>query len=145
MRNVAWSQVYNSVVHTQNMPIQINELQIKVPGQDPLQQALARIAQLEVKVAALQAALSVNATGEVTLKGRTLTLQADQKISIQSASVLELSAVTMKASASSIEANASIIRGNSALSHFSGVIKCDVIQANTVIGASYTPGAGNLF
>jgi hypothetical protein len=127
------------------MPIQINELQIKVPGQDPLQQALARIAQLEVKVAALQAALSVNATGEVTLKGRTLTLQADQKISIQSASVLELSAVTMKASASSMEANASIIRGNSALSHFSGVIKCDVIQANTVIGASYTPGAGNLF
>lgn len=33
---------------------------------------------------------------------------------------------------------------NAGLSRFSGVVQADTIIANSVIAASYTPGAGNL-
>jgi hypothetical protein len=31
------------------------------------------------------------------------------------------------------------------MSTFSGLVKCDVLQTNAVISASYTPGAGNVW
>lgn len=34
---------------------------------------------------------------------------------------------------------------NAAMSQFSGAIQCDTLIANTVMGASYTPGAGNIW
>lgn len=46
--------------------------------------------------------------------------------------------------ASEIEINAGALTVNAGLSRFSGVVKCDTLIANSVVGASYTPGAGNL-
>jgi len=34
---------------------------------------------------------------------------------------------------------------NAAMSNFSGTVKCLVAQAVTVIGTTYTPGAGNVW
>ena len=48
-------------------------------------------------------------------------------------------------SASQAEVTAGMVTVNAALSQFSGVVKCDVLQATTVIASTYTPGAGNVW
>lgn len=55
---------------------------------------------------------------------------------------------TMKVSimaASQVEVTASQVNVTAAMSQFSGMVKCDVMQATTVIGTTYTPGAGNVW
>jgi predicted enzyme involved in methoxymalonyl-ACP biosynthesis len=47
--------------------------------------------------------------------------------------------------ASQVKVTAGIVTVNSALADFSGVVKCQVLQATTVIGTTYTPGAGNVW
>ncbi|MBI4910383.1 MAG: hypothetical protein HY820_42590 [Acidobacteria bacterium] len=132
------------------MPININELTVSAsgkkpfaPGLDTLPQALARLAQLETKVAllqsvmqALQSALEVTPFS-TTIKGRTVDIQADN-MSIQSRGNIEMQAPGR------IVAGASQFTGNTGVAHFAGVVKCSLLQAETVMGTSYTPGAGNL-
>ena len=63
---------------------------------------------------------------------------------------MAVSGVTVNASskvtvsASSIEVNAGTLTVNAGMSRFSGVVQCDTIIANSVVGGSYTPGAGNI-
>ena len=64
---------------------------------------------------------------------------------------LETSGVTVTASAkvtinaSTIEVNASMCSVNAGMSKFSGVVQCDTLISNSVVSASYSPGAGNLW
>src|ERR1700739_435845 len=64
---------------------------------------------------------------------------------------LETNGVSVNASAkvtinaSQVEVNASAVTVNAAMSKFSAVVQCDTLISNTVISASYTPGAGNIF
>lgn len=51
--------------------------------------------------------------------------------------------ITVKAA--QIEVTAGQVTVNSAISTFSGLVKCDILQATTVIGSTYTPGAGNIW
>jgi uncharacterized protein involved in type VI secretion and phage assembly len=46
---------------------------------------------------------------------------------------------------SELDITAGQVSVNSAMSTFSGVVQCDVLQATTVIGTTYTPGAGNVW
>jgi uncharacterized protein involved in type VI secretion and phage assembly len=46
---------------------------------------------------------------------------------------------------SSVEIEASSVTVKSAFSEFSGVVKCSTLIANSVVGTSYTPGAGNIW
>jgi uncharacterized protein involved in type VI secretion and phage assembly len=46
---------------------------------------------------------------------------------------------------SSMTVNASSVNVNAAMSQFSGIVQCDTLIANTVVGTSYTPGAGNIW
>jgi phage baseplate assembly protein gpV len=64
---------------------------------------------------------------------------------------LGTSGVTINASAavtvnagSKLEINASAVTVNAGTSKFSGVVQCDTLIANSVVGSSYTPGAGNI-
>ena len=50
-----------------------------------------------------------------------------------------------KVNASVVEINAGSIRANAALSKFSGVVKANTVNTNSVISQSYTPGAGNVW
>lgn len=65
--------------------------------------------------------------------------------------VLEAAGITVQASAkvkvqaSTVEVSAGMVKVDAALSKFSGMIKCDVLQTNAVISTSYTPGAGNVW
>jgi uncharacterized protein involved in type VI secretion and phage assembly len=64
---------------------------------------------------------------------------------------LETSGVTVTASAkvtiqaSTMEISAGMVTVNAGMSKFSGVVQCDTMISNSVISASYTPGAGNIW
>jgi len=74
---------------------------------------------------------------ELTAGGSTVTLDTDG-VSIETGAKVEVQA-------SQVEVNAGQVTVNAAMSTFNGVVKCDVIQATTVIGTTYTPGAGNVW
>ena len=58
--------------------------------------------------------------------------------------VIQVSEDTVEISGTTISINASgRVEVNAATSSF-GTIQCDTIVANTVVGSSYTPGAGNI-
>jgi uncharacterized protein involved in type VI secretion and phage assembly len=46
--------------------------------------------------------------------------------------------------ASLVEISSGAVTVNSGISKFSGVVQCDTLISNSVISASYTPGAGNI-
>lgn len=64
---------------------------------------------------------------------------------------LESSGITINASAkvtingSVVEVSAGALTVNAGLSRFSGVVQADTVISNSVISASYTPGAGNIW
>lgn len=47
--------------------------------------------------------------------------------------------------ASTVEINSGTVSVNAGMSTFSGVVQCDTLISNSVVSASYTPGAGNLY
>jgi uncharacterized protein involved in type VI secretion and phage assembly len=47
--------------------------------------------------------------------------------------------------ASSMSVNAPQLSVNAAMSTFTGIVQCQVLQATTVVGTTYTPGAGNVW
>jgi uncharacterized protein involved in type VI secretion and phage assembly len=63
---------------------------------------------------------------------------------------LESAGITVNASskvtinASTVEISAGMVTVNSGMSKFSGVVQCDTLISNSVISASYSPGAGNI-
>jgi len=64
---------------------------------------------------------------------------------------LEPSGVTVNSSAKvtinagAVEINSGIFSVNAALSKFSGAVQCDTLLSNSVVSASYSPGAGNVW
>lgn len=64
---------------------------------------------------------------------------------------LETTGITVNASAkvtingSMVEISAGSVSVNAGMSIFSGVVKADTVISNSVISASYTPGAGNIW
>lgn len=47
--------------------------------------------------------------------------------------------------AATVNVSASMVRVDAGMSRFSGVVQADTVIANTVVGTSYTPGAGNIW
>jgi hypothetical protein len=41
--------------------------------------------------------------------------------------------------------SAAMVTVDAAMSKFSGVIQCDTLISSTVVSATYTPGAGNIW
>jgi uncharacterized protein involved in type VI secretion and phage assembly len=54
-------------------------------------------------------------------------------------------AAKVTVSASLIEVSAGLVTVNAGMSRFSGVVQADTVISNSVISASYTPGAGNIW
>lgn len=77
--------------------------------------------------------------GEITIdrSGDTIKLSADG-ISITSS-------MKVKIEASQVEVSAAMVKVDAGMSQFSGVVKCDTLIATSVVGTSYTPGAGNIW
>lgn len=66
----------------------------------------------------------------VKLQSSGITIQASAKVSI---------------SASSVEVSAGMVKVDSGIAKFSGVVQSPTVVASTVVGSSYTPGAGNIW
>lgn len=65
---------------------------------------------------------------------------------------LEASGITVNASANvtinagaQVQVSAGMVNVVAGMSKFSGVVQCDTLISNTVISATYTPGAGNIW
>lgn len=88
---------------------------------------------------AVSATLTQTASGKIELQaaGNTVTLDS-QGVSVQAAAKASVQA-------SQVEVTAGQVTVNAALSEFSGVVQCDVLQATTVVATTYTPGAGNVW
>ena len=78
--------------------------------------------------------------GKVELKdasGNSITIDS-QGITLQAAS-------KVKVSAGQVEVQAGMVKVDAGMSKFSGVVQCDTLIATSVVGTTYTPGAGNIW
>ncbi|MFD0449554.1 hypothetical protein ACFQZK_00545 [Rhodococcus aetherivorans] len=78
--------------------------------------------------------------GVITVRdgnGNTVTLAASG-VSIECAVKVTVNASTVDISAGSVTVNAGMAR-------FSGVIQADAVITNSIVSASYSPGAGNMW
>ncbi len=84
--------------------------------------------------------------GTLTDDGMKIELEAAGSTIKMDAAAIEIqTGGTVKVQASQVDVTAGMVKVNSALSDFSGIVKCDVMQATTVIASTYTPGAGNVW
>ena len=102
-----------------------------------LANALARISALEAQVARLRAAVggtgsdvTIEAAGTLILRGATIKFEA---------------AATIQAQGARIDLTAGMVDVDTGIVKASGVLRCDTLQATSVIASSYTPGAGNIW
>lgn len=78
--------------------------------------------------------------------GGTIELQAaGNTVTIDSSGVSVQSGGSVQVQASQVDVSAGQVSVNAAVSSFSGVVRCDVLQATTVVATTYTPGAGNVW
>lgn len=71
--------------------------------------------------------------------------QTSVKIDASGITVNAPTAEVQVTAASSMSITAPQLTVNAAMSTFSGIIQCQVLQATTVVGTTYTPGAGNVW
>ncbi len=90
-----------------------------------------RVNDLEARIAELESVICV--------QNQDVVISAPKSVLIQGSLSVEISA------AGSLKMSAGISEFNSALSRFSGLVECETIKANMVMGSSYTPGAGNIW
>jgi phage baseplate assembly protein gpV len=80
-----------------------------------------------------------DAAGRVTISGQGSTIRIDSTgVTIDAAAHVQVNASQVKVSAGMVEVDAG-------MSKFSGVVQCDTLIASSVVAASYTPGAGNIW
>jgi hypothetical protein len=140
--------------------------------QEMLAKANERIVALEEKLQRLEACFYVGPSGDVEISSATtVRITAGAKVDISCDHAVEIlgtqsvklrdqngnqlrfaadgvsqqAAAKYVTNAGMIESSAGMVTVNSGMSKFSGVVKCDSIIANTVVGSSYTPGAGNVW
>ena len=66
-------------------------------------------------------------------------------IKLDSSGITITAASKVTVQCSTMEVNAGMVTVNAGMSKFSGVVQCDTLISNSVISASYTPGAGNIW
>ena len=89
--------------------------------------------------AGVRATLTDESGGKITLEaaGNTITMDT-QGVTVQAGA-------KVKVTAGQVEVSAGQVKVDAGMSQFSGVVKCDTLIATTVVGTTYTPGAGNIW
>ena len=77
--------------------------------------------------------------GEITLE------RGGESITLSETTISITSSVTVEVDATQVNVSASMVQVDAGMSNFSGVVKCDTLIATSVVGTSYTPGAGNIW
>jgi uncharacterized protein involved in type VI secretion and phage assembly len=100
-----------------------------------------------------QAGAKISLTTPNNTESVTIVQQAGGKIELKTTSstvTLDSQGVTVKSTkvtvtAPTVTVNAPSVTVNAALSTFNGVVRALVVQAPSIIGTTYTPGAGNIW
>ena len=66
-------------------------------------------------------------------------------IKMEPSGITITAAAKVTINASQVAVSAGMVTVDAAMSKFSGVVQCDTMISNSVISASYTPGAGNIW
>jgi uncharacterized protein involved in type VI secretion and phage assembly len=66
-------------------------------------------------------------------------------VKLESSGITVTSSAKVTVNASTAEISAGMLTVNAGMSKFSGVVQADTVITNSVISASYTPGAGNIW
>ena len=66
-------------------------------------------------------------------------------VTLDAGGITVTSAAKVTITASLVEVNASAVNVNASHTKFAGTIQCDTMISNSVVSASYTPGAGNVW
>lgn len=85
--------------------------------------------------------LTDDAGGKIVLQlsGGSTSITLDSSgVSVQTGSNVQIQASQLNVTAGQVSVSA-------AMSQFSGVVQCDTLIATTVVGSTYTPGAGNVW
>jgi uncharacterized protein involved in type VI secretion and phage assembly len=64
---------------------------------------------------------------------------------LEAGGITVTAAAKVTVNASAIELSAGMVTVNAGMSKFSGVVQADTVITNSVVSASYTPGAGNIW
>ncbi|MEJ2043817.1 MAG: phage baseplate assembly protein V [Reinekea sp.] len=83
--------------------------------------------------------ISEGGGGEITIEKGT------ESITLSSSGISIVSSGTVNVQAAKVDVSASMVSVDAAMSKFSGVVKCDSLIATSVVGTTYTPGAGNVW
>jgi uncharacterized protein involved in type VI secretion and phage assembly len=66
-------------------------------------------------------------------------------IKLESAGITITASAKVTVNASTVSVSAGMVTVDAGMSKFSGVVQCDTLISNSVVSASYTPGAGNIW
>lgn len=66
-------------------------------------------------------------------------------VKLESAGITVTAAAKVTVKAAQVAVSAGMVQVDAGMSKFSGVVQCDTLIATTVIGSTYTPGAGNIW
>ena len=77
--------------------------------------------------------------------GEVAIVREGQSITMTSSEVSIVSSAKVSVQASTVEVSASMVKVDAGMSRFSGVVQADTVIATSVVGTTYTPGAGNIW
>lgn len=77
--------------------------------------------------------------------GEVIIERGGDQVKLSAEGIAITSSFKVKVEAAQVEVSAAMVKVDAAMSQFSGVVKCDTVIATSVVGTSYTPGAGNLW
>ena len=84
----------------------------------------------------------------VTLKDGPGTIEVQDSngnsVKLEAAGITVNASAKVSISASQVEVSAGMVSVSAGISRFSGVVQADTVITNTIIAATYTPGAGNI-
>lgn len=77
--------------------------------------------------------------GQATLE------MSGEKLEMTPANITVTGSARVTVNASQVNVSAGMVQVDAGMSKFSGVVQCDTLIAQSVVSASYTPGAGNIW
>jgi uncharacterized protein involved in type VI secretion and phage assembly len=77
--------------------------------------------------------------------GITLQDSNGNSVQMQSSGITVTASAQVSVNASTVDISAGSVTVNAGLSTFSGVVQADTVITNSIVSASYTPGAGNIW
>lgn len=77
--------------------------------------------------------------------GKMVLTASNATITIDGAGVTVNAPAGVTVKTTTMRVNAATVTVDAAMSRFNGVVSCDTMQATTVVAATYTPGAGNVW